>query len=139
MSQHDRDERVARLKAAGVERSIVAETSVRRALVKMRNRGTRATIGTVAAEANVSVSYLAKHEELRREVHELRRSQRLAHDASAQTGGATNESARVQLEVIRERNRIIEAENALLRRENETLRGEVLALGRKTRTSTRRA
>lgn len=133
-SNTDRATRVDRLTAAAQRRSSEAEARARRAIMSLDGRGEPVTFATVAIEAQVSESYLYKHEALASQIrqHAGRHRPRSSRDAEQ---SATAASLRTKLAVTVDRLRVVEAELAELRDENATLRGEVLDLRRRMRTA----
>lgn len=126
-------DRTAAMHEARRAKAEAAEKRTRRAIMALHARGEAVTFESVAEEADVSTSYLRKHEVFKPQIDGLRRTRNVPRPAPSTVPASTAASLRTKLDVVAERLRRVEAENALLRRENEALRGEVVDLRRKTR------
>lgn len=130
MSRPDRDDRVARLRAAAQRKSEDAAARANRAVITLENRGQAVNFNTVAAEAGVSKDFLYSNTQLRSLITEKRPGRPAAATPAAQQ--TSEASALVKLAVATEALRRIRQEAAQLRQENAALRGELLATRRNT-------
>lgn len=131
----DRNERVERLRVAAQTRSAETAARARRAMITLHARGHVVDYAAVAAEADVSVSYLKKNPAMRAEIKRLRGERSSGEVRRRDEIGATESSLRTRLDVANDRVAELDAEVKRLRSENETLLGEVLALRRRARRS----
>ena len=134
----DREQRVERLRKAAATRSAEAIARAHRALTALAARGAAVTFASVAAEAEVSESFLHKHPELRDRVRHGRRPNGRPKARSSKEA-ASAASLRVQLDVVTER--LAEAKRTInqLKQENEALRGAVSELRAQLRRGASRA
>lgn len=128
MSRPDRDDRVARLRAAAQRKSEDATARARRAIITLESRGQTVNFNTVAAEARVSKDFLYSNTQLRSLIIEKRPGRPAAVTPAAQR--TSEASAMVKLAVATEALLRIRREAAQLRQENAALRGELLAARR---------
>jgi hypothetical protein len=128
MSRPDRDDRVARLRAAAQRKSEDATARAHRAIITLENRGQAINFNTVSAEAKVSKDFLYSSTQLRSLITEKRPGRPSAATTAAQQ--TSEASALVKLAVATEALRRIRQEAAQLRQENAALRGELLAARR---------
>jgi hypothetical protein len=133
MSRPDRDDRVARLRAAAQRKSEDATARAHRAIITLENRGQTVNFNTVAAEADVSKDFLYSNTQLRSLIIEKRPGRPGAATPAVQQ--TTEASALVKLAVAAEALRRIRQEVAQLRQENAALRGELLATRRNATAS----
>lgn len=130
MTRPDRNERVARLRAAAQRKCQDAAARAHRAILTLENRRQAVNFNTVAATGGVSKDFLYSNPQLRSLIMEKRAS-RPSPNVSA--GQRTSEvSALVKLAVATEALNRVRQENAQLRLENAALRGELLATRRST-------
>lgn len=131
----DRDQRIDRLRQAAAARSADAVARAHRAITSLLARETALTFAIVAAEAQVSESFLYKHTELHDRITSARRPGRRP-QARSEKESASAASLRIQLDVITERLAKANERNAGLVKENEALRGEVSDLRARLRRPT---
>jgi hypothetical protein len=133
MSRSDRDDRVARLRAAAQRKSEDATARARRAIITLESRGQTVNFNTVAVEARVSKDFLYSNTHLRSLITEKRPGRSGAVTSAAQQ--TSEASALVKLAVAAEALRRIRQEVTQLRQENAALRGELLATRRNATAS----
>lgn len=125
--QQDRRLRIARLRDSAAARSADAVARAHRAITVLANREAPVTFASVAAEAQVSQSFLYKHEELTNRIRQTGRPKTRS-QARSSAEAASAASLRVQLGVATERlekaNRVIADQAATI----EALRGEIADL-----------
>lgn len=131
MARADKTERVERLTRKAKERSEVSRAAAQRAILSLKNRGLPVSIKTVAAEARVSESYLAKNFALREQIRALADVSRRS--APPAPSASTLASSRTKMLVMADRVHELEHELQGLRDENAALRGEILDLRRAAR------
>lgn len=126
----DYDERVERLAASARSRTAEARARAQRAIMALQARGAAVNFNTVAREGGVSKDFLYASTELSDRIKRIRSAKvPIAYVPSAER--PSENSARVQLTVLRESNAALRSENEDLRRENAVLRSEVVLLRRK--------
>jgi len=135
MTRPDRDDRVARLRAAAQRKSEDAAARAHRAIITLENRGQTVNFNTVAVEASVSKDFLYSNTQLRSLIIEKRPGRRAPATPAAQR--TSEASALVKLAVATEALRRIRLEVGRLRQENAALRGELLATRRNTLSGAR--
>lgn len=129
MTRSDRDERVARLRAAAQRKSEDAAARAYRAIITLEARHQAVNFNTVATAADVSKDFLYSNPRLRSLIMEKRPDGRRG--LSIPGGQRTSEaSALVKLAVATEALNRVREENAQLRLENAALRGELMAARR---------
>ena len=136
MSRPDRDDRIARLRAAAQRKSEDATARAHRAILALETRRQVVNFNTVAAEAAVSKDFLYGNRQLRSLIMEKRPGR--AGPVVPAAERASEASALVKLAVIAEALQRIRQENAQLRHENAALRGELLAVRRNSQNSASR-
>ncbi|WP_434438456.1 DUF6262 family protein [Lentzea sp. E54] len=122
--QQGRDRRVARLRESAETRSADAVARTHRAITVLANREAPVTFASVAAEAQVSQSFLYKHGELTERIKKVGRP-RSGSRARNGAEAASAASLRVQLAVATEK---LEKANQTIAEQTttiEALRGEV--------------
>jgi hypothetical protein len=130
MTRPDRNERVARLRAAAQRKSQDAAARAHRAIITLESRHQAVNFNTVAAGGGVSKDFLYSNPQLRSLIIEKRRG---APSPGAPGGQRTSEaSALIKLAVATKALNRVRQENAQLRLENAALRGELLATRRIT-------
>jgi hypothetical protein len=123
----DYEERVERLTASARTRTSEATARAHRAITALQARGAAINFNTVAREGSVSKDFLYGSHDLAARIRELR-SARIPTVDVPRAERPSEDSARVQLTVLRESNADLRAENDHLRRENAALRGEIMRL-----------
>jgi len=126
----DYEERVERLTASARTRTSDATARAHRAITALQARGAAVNFNTVAREGSVSKDFLYGSQDLAARIRELR-STRIPIIDVPRSERPSEDSARVQLTVLRESNADLRAENDHLRRENAALRGEIMRLRRR--------
>jgi hypothetical protein len=126
----DYEERVERLTASARTRTTEATARAQRAIMALLARGATVNFNTVAREGSVSKDFLYGSQDLAARIRELR-STRLPIVEIPRAERPSEDSARVQLTILRESNADLRAENDELRRENAALRGEIIRLRRR--------
>jgi hypothetical protein len=126
----DYEERVERLTASARTRTSEATARAHRAITALQARGAAVNFNTVAREGSVSKDFLYGSQDLAARIRELR-STRMPIIDIPRAQRPSEDSARVQLTVLRESNADLRAENDQLRRENAALRGEIMRLRRR--------
>lgn len=125
----DYDERVDRLTAAAKSRTVEATARAHRAIIALQSRGSAINFNTVAREGAVSKDFLYGSPELSERIRSLRNTKAPVANIP-RSERPSEDSARVQLTVLRESNAVLRSENEELRRENAALRSEVVRLRR---------
>ena len=134
-----RQARTRQLRDAAEARAADSLARARRAIIALNARSEPVTFTAVAAEANVSLSYLYKQPGLASEIRQYH-DMGMPRPRQPHVPGrspASADSLRTQLTVAADRLRTLEREVRDLRAENETLRGEVLDLRRRQHRATR--
>jgi Family of unknown function (DUF6262) len=130
MTRLDRDDRVARLRAAAQRKSQEAAARAHRAIITLESRHQAVNFNTVAAAGGVSKDFLYGNPQLRSLIMEKRPGRP---SPSVPDHQRTSEaSAVVKLAVATEALNRVRQENAQLRLENAALRGELLSARRST-------
>lgn len=126
----DYDERVGRLTARAKARTVEATARAKRAIIVLQARGEAINFSNVSREGQISKDFLYNSPELAERIKRLRAAKTpLADVPKAQR--PSEESARVQLTVLRESNANLREELDRLKQENTALRSEVVRLRRK--------
>lgn len=125
----DYNERVDRLTASAKSRTAEATARAQRAITALQSRGAAINFNTVAREGGVSKDFLYGSPDLSARIRSLRNAKTPVADVP-RAERPSEDSARVQLTVLRESNAGLRAENEELRRENAALRSEVVRLRR---------
>ncbi len=128
MSRPNRDNRIARLRAAAQRKSEDAVARAHRAILALETRRQAVNFNTVAAEAAVSKDFLYSNTQLRSLIMQKRPGRSGPGGPTAER--ASEASALVKLAVVTEALQRSRQENAQLRHENAVLRGELLAARR---------
>ena len=128
MSRPDRDDRIARLRAAAKRKSEDAAARAHRAILLLETRREAINFNTVAAQAAVSKDFLYSNTQLRSLIMKKRPGRPGPVVPAAER--ASEASALVKLAVATEALQRVRQENAQLRHENAALRGELLAARR---------
>lgn len=123
MSRPDRDDRVARLRAAAQRKSENAASRAHRAILALETRRQIVNFNTVAAEAAVSKDFLYSNKQLRSLIMEKRPDRPGPVVPAAER--ASEASAFVKLAIAIEALQRVRQENAQLRHENAALLGEL--------------
>ncbi len=121
----DYEERVERLTASAHTRTAEATARAQRAITALLARGATVNFNTVAREGSVSKDFLYGSPELAARIRELRSTGVPIVDVP-RAERPSEDSARVQLTVLRASLADQRAEIDHLRRENAALRGEII-------------
>lgn len=124
-----KEQRISKLNAVQQQRKQDCIDRTEKAISQLLQNNERISFGSIARIANVSVSYLYKHPEIKERIQNIRNQQVKNARKLTRPQTASEKSKQVIIKQLREHINTLEWEKKELKKQNEKMTGELYRIG----------